>query len=349
MANCHNLLQDYNGKIKLSDEKRRELLAVRDDLRARIKNGYNLFSHSIANYHNIEFQSQGSFVMDTIIVPIHDDYDLDDGVYFLGNLSVNQRPVPAVFHEYIIRAIDRGYDDIEKIIDKDTCVRLLYKQGFHVDIPIYYADNLEHPDLANKAAGWVLSNPVEFIGWFEDKIQSGFKKGFLLEASLYDEYRRWITDIRKQDHQLRRIVRYFKSWGDLRREEMPCGLIMTILAANDYHPHERDDIALKETLVNIQATLHREFICRRPTTPEGEDLLKSYKNQHAFLKYLGYFIENAKKALEEPNQKTACSYWRKSLGDRFPCENATDTTSISIGSTGLVAGAASSRPWGTKI
>jgi hypothetical protein len=349
MANCHSLFQDYNGKIKLSDAKRVELIAVRDNLRARIINGYNLFSRSIAQYHKIEFQSQGSFVMDTIIAPIHDDYDLDDGVYFIGNLSKDQRPAPKIFHEYIIRAIDRGYDDIEKIVDKETCVRVIYKQGFHVDIPIYYADNLDHPDLANKASGWILSNPIEFIVWFEEQIQSGFKKAYLLEAAMYDEYRRWITDIRKRDHQLRKVVRYLKSWGDLRREEMPCGLIMTILATNNYHPHERDDISLKETLVNIQATLQAKFVCERPTTPKGEDLFKSYENKDAFMNYLGQFIENAKKALEEPNQKTACAHWQKSLGIRFSCENAINNINVNIGSAGLAAGAASSRPWGKTI
>jgi hypothetical protein len=349
MANCHNLFQDYNSKIKLSDRKREELITVRDDLRARIVNGYNLYSHNMVFHHNIEFETQGSFVMDTIIAPFHDDYDLDDGVYFIGTLSANQRPAPAIFHQYIVIAIDHGYDDIEKIVDKATCVRVIYKKGFHIDIPIYYAGNKEHPDLANKDSGWILSNPIEFIAWFENKIQSGFKKSFLLEAAMYDEYRRWTNDIRKQDHQLRRIVRYLKSWGDLRREEMPCGLIMTILATNNYHMHDRDDIALKETLVKIQASLQRSFVCKRPTTPEGEDLLANYKNKDAFMNYLGQFIENSKRAIEEVNQKTACSHWKKSLGERFSCENALNSININAGSAALAAGAATSRPWGKLI
>lgn len=349
MANTHGLFQDYNKKIRLSEPKRDKLVLVRDNLRARITNGYNVFRLTLPNAHKIEFQTQGSFIMDTLIAPIHDDYDLDDGVYFIGSLSKDQRPEPAEFHKYIIMAIDKGYDDIEKIIDKATCVRVIYKEGFHVDIPIYYADNLEHPDLANKEDWWILSNPIEFIAWFEDKIQSGFKKGFLLEAALYDDYRRWITDSRKIDHQLRRIVRYLKGWGDLRREEMPCGLIMTILATNNYYQHERDDIALKETLINIQSALHRNFICERPTTPQGEDLLKSYKNKESFLKYLSQFIENAKKALEEPNQKTACTYWQKSLGDRFSCENAINNIIVNSSTAGIAAGATTSRPWGRMV
>jgi hypothetical protein len=282
--------------------------------------------------------------MDTIIRPVRDDYDLDDGLYFIGSLDKRTRPTPAEFHEWVMKALDRGHDDIEQIIDKSTCVRVQYKSRFHIDIPIYYASSLDAPDLADKNRGWILSHPIEFIAWFEGKINSGFQKGFLLEARLYPEFEKWTSDIRKADHQLRRIVRYMKSWADLRREEMPCGIIMTILAANHYSPHERDDISLKETLVNIQAELTRNFKCLRPTTPQGEDLLNDYKNKEAFLKYLCYFIDNAKKALEELNEKKACDHWQKSFGDRFPCHLAKDDVSVNILTSSLAAGV-KSKPW----
>jgi hypothetical protein len=345
MANSNSLFHTYNGIIKLSDNKRIELLRVRDNLRTRIKTGYQIVSQGFKHQHQIDFQSQGSFVMDTIIRPVHDDYDIDDGLYFIGKLDITNRPSPDEFHAWVFQALDRGHDDIEKIIDKATCVRVQYKGGFHVDIPIYYADNLDSPDLADKVKGWILSHPVEFIAWFEGKINSGFQKGFILEAKLYPEFDRWTSDIRKADHQLRRIVRYLKSWADLRREEMPCGIIMTILSANNYSAHERDDVSLKETLVNIRAELVKNFKCERPTAPSGEDLLKGYKNKDTFMKYLDQFIDNAKKALEEPNDKKACEYWQKSLGDRFPCHLAKDEVKISTATTGLAAGVGTTRPW----
>ncbi|MGY8712124.1 hypothetical protein RAD16_40920, partial [Bradyrhizobium sp. 18BD] len=97
MANTHGLFQDYNKKIRLSEPKRDKLVLVRDNRRARITNGYNVFRLTLPNAHKIEFQTQGSFIMDTLIAPIHDDYDLDDGVYFIGSLSKDQRPEPAEF------------------------------------------------------------------------------------------------------------------------------------------------------------------------------------------------------------------------------------------------------------
>jgi hypothetical protein len=345
MANCNILFQEYNREIKLDDVKRTELINVRNNLRTRVREGYSIVTKVFNHQHRLEFNSQGSFVMDTLIKPTREDYDLDDGIYFIGSMIEEQRPLPEEFHDWVKRSIDRGYDDIETITDKATCVRVAYKKGFHVDLPIYYSENFESPYLANKEQGWILSNPIEFIAWFEDKIKSGFQKGFLYETRMFAEYEKWSADIRKTDHQLRRIVRYLKSWGDLRREEMPCGLIMTILAANHYSPNDRDDIALKETLVNIYSSLTKDFRCKRPTTPIGEDILKSYKNKDAFLNYLFQFLENGKKALEEENHKKACIHWQKSLGDRFPCDLAKDGPTIKIASAGLISGAATSRPW----
>ena len=347
MANLHDVFSKYNGIIRLSDDKRTELILVRNHLRERIQRRHEQYAGIIKPYEELEFQSQGSFVMDTIITPLRDDYDLDDGIYFIGHLSREKRPEPEVFHKMVIEAIGPNYDDVEKVVDKATCVRVLYRKGFHIDLPIYYADNRECTDLADKVRKWILSNPVEFIAWFEDKIGSGFQKAYLYEAKLFDDYERWLTDIRKRDVQLRRIVRYLKSWGDLRREEMPCGLIMTILAANHYYEHERDDIALKETLVLIQAALKKSFTCERPTTPVGENLLASYKNKGAFMHYLDQFIDNAKQALLETDPQKACKHWQKSLGDRFPCPViAVKPTPITT--SALAAGAYGSRPWGGR-
>lgn len=347
MANLHSVFTEYNKVIRLSDQKRQTLIIVRDHLRSRIQKRHEQFEGISKTYHELEFQSQGSFVMDTIIAPVHDDFDLDDGIYFFGRLSRETRPAPEVFHNLVIEAIGSNYDDVEKVIDKATCVRVLYKSGFHIDLPIYYADNRECPDLADKVRKWTLSNPVEFIAWFEEKARSGFQKAFLYESALYDKYEHWLTDIRKKDVQLRRLVRYLKAWGDLRREEMPCGLIMTILVANNYYEHERDDIALKETLILIEAALTKSFKCERPTTPVGEDLLASYKYKEAFMNYLRQFIENAKKALMENDPSKACKYWQASLGDRFPCHFVPPQLKATTASTSaLAAGASSSRPWG---
>jgi hypothetical protein len=100
--------------------------------------------------------------------------------------------------------------------------------------------------------------------------------------------------------------------------------------------------------VNIYSALSKEFRCDRPTTPKGEDLLEEYKNKEAFMKYLKYLIDSAKAALQENDPRKACGYWQERLGVRFPCHfapaNNTNTNASAL--SGLVSGAASSRPWG---
>ena len=332
MANCNTIFGEFNKLIRLNDQRRETLKEKRDDLRNRIYAGYNVVKDLEGFKHTMDFQSQGSYVMDTIINPSNadDQYDIDDGLYIIGELSREKRPTPKAFHDWIIKLIEAGKSDfeIEEIKDKDTCVRVIYKGrngdlNYHVDLPSYYAINKDEPDLANKKDGWHLSNPIEFIVWFEKLIESGFKKEYILEFFNYkDEYHNWLTDIRKRDHQLRRIVRYLKAWGDLQRGEMPPGIIMTILAGENYVEDERDDVSLLKTLQKINKYLNENgFKCFRPTNPCDEDLFENYttKQKKYFEQALESFIDSGEQAISHSNLKNACMKWQKHLGMRFPC------------------------------
>lgn len=349
MANFNHLFQHYNNSIRLTDDKRQVLMRERDSLRQRMNSGFNMLSYQQKNGHILEFYSQGSFVMDTIIVPLNDDFDLDDGVYFRGSLGERERPTPQFFHDLVVKTITTP-GDFKKVEDKDTCIRVSSKGGFHIDLPIYYAEKKDCPDLAHLKSGWILSNPIEFIEWFENHAKSGFQKAFLYETRLYAEkYSKWQEDIRKNDTQLRRIVRYMKAWADLRRGEMPCGIIMTILATLNYSPDVNDDVAFKNTLIKVRTFLKNNGIkCPRPTTPKNEDLFASTsetKKQY-FMSALNTLIESAEKAIATSNEKDACLEWQKHLGNRFPCHLAKDTSLQKEPSlAALKVTAAVSRPW----
>jgi len=355
MANSHQLFQHYNSAIKLTNEKRIMLLSFRDSLRKRME--LNFKKISAADRRNLEmyFQTQGSFIMDTIIKPLNDDFDLDDAVYFQGTQSREQRPAPQVFHDWVFNAVDKD-NDYEKVTDKSTCVRVKYKTGFHIDIPIYYAEGYDSPDLAETVKNWLLSNPVEFIAWFEEKTKSGFEKAFIYESLQYTErYEKWLTDIRKADCQLRRLVRYMKAWADLKRNEMPCGIIMTILVAENFAVDERDDIAFRDTLVNVRNYLNGNGIqCPRPTSPVGEDLFASTSetNKQIFMSALNALINSANNAINATNEKDACKEWEKHFGSRFPCHLAKDNTPPPVkrepNIESLKRTAAVSQPWCPK-
>jgi hypothetical protein len=335
MANCHQLFQDYNEAIKLSDKDRRELENKRRNLISKIQNGFQGLGRSDLS---IEFHTQGSFIMDTIIDPDKKDYDLDEGIYFIGKNTIDKiSNTPADFHQFVIDSIS-DFTDEGEIEKKDTCVRVKYKpsayftKGFHIDLPIYYGISISDPHLANKKDGWVKSNPIDFIDWFENTmIKSDFQKAFIYE-NLEEKYMSWTGTIRKNDHQLRKIVRYLKGWGDYQfrhgEKNIPAGIVLSILSANNFKLNEnRDDVALLNVLQGIDSYFEKEGVkCIRPTT-KVEDIMKGdldEKKKH-FKAEIKKFIISAQQAINNPNHKEACLKWQNHFGPRFSCAFAIDT------------------------
>jgi hypothetical protein len=318
MANCNQHFGSFNDAIRLTDARRKSLKVSRKELRNKVR---SWFKKNKPEESQPKFSGQGSMSMDTIINPIPrkviEDkeektklyYDVDDGIYFEGDKSVQDRPTPATYHNWIYEAV-KGHTNTDPI-DKNTCVRTIFADGHNIDQPIYYKKG-SIPELAHKRDNYIESDPKDFTEWFNGK-----------------------ADI---NYQLRRLVRYGKGWCDNREflnesKAMPSGLIMTILITeNVVYRDGRDDIALKETLVNIQSKLFAEFVCKRPTTPKGENLLEGYTQKDYFMKCLSDFIDDAKKALQEKNFRKATELWRKHLSDRFPLgEDKDDASSESKG------------------
>jgi hypothetical protein len=314
MANNHDQFVAFNDTIELTKTKKDTLNGNRKALRSTIK---KYFDDNKPNEIKPKFRSQGSFVMKTTVNPIarksNDgkkdlyNYDIDDGVYFVGDEEVKDRKSIDTYHNWIYDAVkDHTGEGAEK---RNTCVRVLYADGHHIDLPIYYKLNKDNsiPELAHKSKGWIDSDPKEFYEWFNDRASN----------------------------QLRRIVRYLKAWCDYRNfknssVKMPSGFIMTILATENISYDTRDDIAFKNTLENIQKKIDKDhggkFECKRPTTPKGEDLFSDFSDTRKdnFLSHLDSFINSAQQAINGKNQKESCLKWQKHFGDRFSCSTAKD-------------------------
>lgn len=318
MANCNEHFKEYNGKIRLTDARRKSLKGSRKELRKKVR---KWFDENKPNETKPKFSGQGSMSMDTIINPIPRKilengeektvlyYDVDDGIYFQGDKDPTDRATPTNYHSWIYDAV-KGHTDKDPI-DKNTCIRTLFADGHNIDQPIYYKKG-DTPELAHKRDGWIDSDPKDFTDWFNDKAE--------------------------KETQLRKLVRFGKGWCDNREFEnagkpMPSGLIITILfAENVVYRKDRDDIALKETLLEVQRKLKISFECNRPTTPKGENLLKNYGHKDYFMDCLAKFIDDATKALQEKNFKKATELWRKHLSDRFPLgEDKDETSNTSVG------------------
>lgn len=285
MANCTKLFKDYNDNLTISATKKNRLKESKRILRERIR---KYFKDNHPDYVP-EFYIQGSYKMKTTIVTKDDDCDLDDGVYFKREVGVAGTTLQKWVKEAFTDATSSDPQHRKK------CVRVIYASDYHIDFPVYYfQDDWEHPRLAVKDEDLQESDPKEVVDWF--------------------------VGAKDSSGQLVRIVKFLKGWGDFKRNKMPSGLAMCILAEKNIKYNDRDDVAMKETLEAIKESLNNSFECIVSGTPY-DDLFSEYDDarKNNFLSNLDAFIKDAIKAVEEePNQLRASKLWRKHFGDKFP-------------------------------
>ncbi|BAL83442.1 hypothetical protein SELR_17340 [Selenomonas ruminantium subsp. lactilytica TAM6421] len=235
MADMDREFRSYYQRIKLSSANEDRLRRGRDALRNRIRSWFINTGKPVP-----KFCWQGSFAMKTTINlwGQGQQYDIDDGIY----LSYRKKDLTASrVHGWIIEAVA---DHTESIINKDTCIRVNYSAGYHIDLPIYVMDG-DNAYLAHKTKGWVLSDPKAFRDWF-------------------------IKKVKNNSEQLRRIVLYLKGWKT--NCSIPLkGIEITILVSNCYQRNQKDDEALYDTVSKIIETLNMHFSCVKPVQPY-EDL-----------------------------------------------------------------------------
>ncbi len=323
MSNCHkNFLtssDSFHSKITLDGGKIDSLRKSARNLRAHIKTKFKEKKRP-----TIKFQIQGSMAMKTTLNPLNSDYDIDDGLYFIPQLE--ERPTPATAHAWVVDAAS-SYKNVDPPIDKERCIRVPFKAGYHIDIPIYDLvqsddDEDNEPFLAVKNNDWEYSDPRKLTDWFTDRVAD--------------------TDV-----QLRRLVRYFKAWADFQNtkssiKKMPSGLVLTILAAEEYQESERDDESFANTAKQILDRLKINEKIYNPVDRK-EDLRKRVSNPQFenFLSVLDKLVQEAESALNhESAEEAARKHWQKVLGDRFPIlEDDPDTKkkkSLAAAGPGLI-------------
>lgn len=311
MADTHNLFLDFNNNLLIPASKKEKLICSRDSLRNKIRSH---FKEKHPKY-SPKFWIQGSYKMGTTIRTKDDTCDIDDGVYFNSN---PENITCTTLQTWVKDAVEGTTDDIEH---KKKCITVNYKADYNIDLPVYLFDEKKdiHPKLAVKNSVWRDDDPKEMVNAFNEE--------------------------KDDDGQLLRIVRYLKAWCDYKREKMPSGLSMTILAMNNFQKNDRDDVSLKFSLIEIEKSLNRSFKCNVPAVPY-DDLFLDYDDvqKKNFLDNLSSFITDAKKAVdEEKNKLKSSKLWQKHLGPRFP--NGEDVDEESTDGKSLFSTIGSSRPY----
>lgn len=288
MANCDNLFKEFNSNLQVPKGKREDMGTSDVNLREKIRKH---FSDKHPGY-SPRFYQQGSSKMKTRIRTKDDTCDLDDGVYFESNPD---NVTGTTLQAWVKEAVDGTTDATPS--HRKKCITVDYKAKYNIDLPVFLFDEKKdkHPLLAVKDSDFKEDDPKEF----------------------FEEFKR----MKDANGQLVRITKYLKAWCDFKREKMPSGLAMTVLAMNHLQKNDRDDVALKYTLIAIEQELKKPdgFKCIMPTTPK-DNLFESYDaaRQKIFMDNLAAFIADAKKAVDdEKNQLRASRLWQKHLGTTY--------------------------------
>jgi hypothetical protein len=286
MANCDNLFKTFNNELQIPKSKRDAIklsdTALRDKIRKHFKEKHPGYAPT--------FFQQGSSKIKNRIRTKDDTCDLDDGVYFVENPD---NVTSTTLQSWVRDAVDGTTDATPA--HRKKCITVDYKAGYNIDLPVLLFNPLNdaHPKLAVKEAGFRSDDPKEFVDEFNKR--------------------------KDEKGQLIRITRYLKAWCDNIRGEMPNGISMTVLAMDNLQKNDRDDVALKFTLIEIERKLKAQFDCVMPTTP-NDNLFENFtqKRKDDFMENLSKFIADAKKAVdEEKNQLKASELWQKHLGKKY--------------------------------
>lgn len=316
MANCNDLFKDFHAEISIGKTKMERMMNSKNGLRSRIR---KWFKENHPDYEP-KFYIQGSYKMKTGIRTKDDICDLDDGIYFFREPDVTA----TTLQTWVWNAVN-GYTSTTPEHRK-KCIRSIFASDYEIDHPVYYKLDRENYQLAVKNNGFEESDPKEMVDWFNQQ--------------------------KDNDGKLVRQVKYLKAWCDHKRNKMPNGVAMTILASNAKAKivlNERDDITLRDILKEIRKALNSKFQCIVPAVP-NDDLFADYDEirKNNFLTALNNFIDDAEKALKEENQLSASKLWRKHLGNRFPEGEDKKEESNSNYAASIAAGASRSNPWANE-
>jgi hypothetical protein len=313
MANVQKYFEQFHQKIRTDYEMSQTLRDKRDIILNRISK--HLADHGRPCFVKMD---QGSYRMKTGVIPIADlEFDIDVGLRF--NFSEDDYDAKTV-RGWVFEAVD-GHT--EKVESRGPCIRVTYKDGYHVDLVTYArwtdSSGTEQYRLAHKTDGWRPADPVGLLG-------------IIREARKPYE---GTEDKATKTDQFRRCVRYQRRWIDeeIPRESTakPTGLAFVLLAMQKLQPHLTwmglpDDRAALEALAISAANTYGRLVAVKPT-PEYEDMfgrltdeeMSELKDRYAAM------AKALREADEEVDPVVACQILQKVFGPDFPVPEPEET------------------------
>ena len=304
MHDCSkDVLAFHNDKVTLKKNQQDNMRERRDATRTRLKSQLQKGEKPLPK----EFIKQGSYAMRTMVQDDGNDYDIDDGVYFTQDSLKGPNGGDKAARDARQMVCDALGDDDRFSREpevKTNCVRVFYKAGYHVDLPIYrIRDDDEDYELAS-GSNWVHSRAADVEEWFRKANQE-------------------LSPDENNGRQFRRMVRLLKKFAKSRESWKPqttSGFSITILAKEKYvSDKDREDWALRETMRGIYNRLLLNLEVDHPVTL-GAKVTKGPDD--AKMRFFRDKLEWALKELEvlddsDCTREKALKAWDKVFGTDF--------------------------------
>jgi hypothetical protein len=309
MFDCSvDLLAYHDDEVTLPQVERTNMRARRNANRDRLTKGLK----DTGKPAPLEFASQGSYAMKTMVQHPANDYDIDDGVYFDKAVLLGQHgaEMTALQARQMVRdALDDGSFKTPPEVRKN-CVRVYYVAGFHVDVPVYrrvitkdvWGNETYTYELAS--SDWKRSDARDVTSWFET------------------ENTHQSPDT-SNGRQLRRVVREIKKYARSRESwasQILSGFGITKLVTECFKANAlREDQALYDTMQTIRDRLTWNLVVVHPVTPNETITNGTEDAQARFLRdKLTEAIDNLKPLFESDCTRIkALKCWDTAYATKF--------------------------------
>jgi hypothetical protein len=290
MANCNDLFQEFCEEITITSSKNENLKKGKDAIEKEIK---DYFSETL-EVQQPDFFLQGSYALKTLINPINpqDEYDLDDGVH-LNHLDDDKSewPKPEEIGNYIVEAVKDHTEQKPQL--KKNCVRVIYANDYHIDLPIYCENRSIIYLACLEKNEWVMSDPKKFKDWFYSRLE--------------------------KTEQIRSCIKYLKAWKDFRGCDLKSIHITALVGLNHLEIKDRDDESLTQTLQKI-VTYIKSFRAIYNPIDTTENFISDWDNNkiNKIIEILEKLHIKALEAINEKDKSVASKKWITVFGTRFP-------------------------------
>lgn len=282
MFDCaKDILAYHDDEVTLPRAEQKNMRERRDANRKRLKDGLKKAGRPAP----LNFDTQGSYAMRTMVQLPGKDWDIDDGVYFDAADLTGERggQMTALEARQMVRdAVDDGSFKKKPEV-RTNCVRVFYEAGHRVDIPVYRvrieksASGEETTIVELASAEWKRSDARDVTEWFDEENEK--------QSPDTDNGRQ----LRRITRDLKKYARSRASWAD----SILSGFGITKLVTECFRGNApREDEALVNTMHTIRDRLDQDLVIKHPVTP-NETITKGADDSRA-----RFFRDRIKEGLE---------------------------------------------------